>query len=147
MKEITSAYQDLEKRMAVFVGLGAVIFVSLFNLALGADLIAFLVRGLVALLVFSVVGYWYGSYLGNLVTKEETVPLPAGDVQVTSTEVRPVDLSGALNDPGISMDPDPLASAEHAAPEPAQGQRFDRVLDEDATPDLAAELAAGPGKG
>ncbi len=141
MKEITSAYQDLEKRMAVFAGLGAVVFVSLFNLALGADLTSFLVRGLVALLLFSLVGYWYGRFLTRLIVKEETLPLPEGDVQVTTTEARPVDLGGSAS----PAEPFPTLPATEPEP-PAQGRRFDRVLDEEAAPDLAAELTAGPGK-
>lgn len=144
MKEITSAYQDLEKRMAVFIGLGAVVFVSLFNLAMGADLTSFLVRGLLALLVFSLAGYWYGHFMAGLITKDEALPLEAdGDVQVTSTEARQVDLGGQAS---------PLESILQPAPAkvdslPAQGQRFDRMLDDEAMPDLAAELTAGPGKG
>jgi hypothetical protein len=145
VKEITSAYQDLEKRMAVFAGLGAVVFVSLFNLAFGADLVTFLVRGLIALLVFSLVGYWYGRYMTGLVVKEESLPLPPeSGVQVTSTEARPVDLSEASSavDPILQQPATPAAEPEP----PAQGQHFDRVLDEEAAPDLAAELTAGPGK-
>jgi hypothetical protein len=144
VKEITSAYQDLEKRMAVFIGLGAVVFVSLFNLAMGADLTSFLVRGLLALLVFSMAGYWYGHFMAGLVTKEEALPLEAsGDVQVTSTEARQVDLGGTASPLEAVLQP-PAAEAEAS---PAQGQRFDRMLDDEAIPDLAAELTAGPGKG
>jgi hypothetical protein len=145
VKEITSAYQDLEKRMAVFIGLGALVFVSLFNLALGADLTSFLVRGLAALLVFSLAGYWYGGFMAGLVNKEEALPLePGGGVQVTSTEARPVDLGGEASPVEAILQPPAPAEPE---PAPAQGQRFDRVLDDEAVPDLAAELNAGPGKG
>jgi hypothetical protein len=141
VKEITSAYQDLEKRMAVFIGLGAVVFVSLFNLAMGADLTSFLVRGLLALLVFSLAGYWYGHFMAGLISREEALPLEAaGDVHVTSTEARPVEL-GEQASPVEAIIPQPATVTD-----PAAGQRFDRMLDDEAIPDLAAELTAGPGK-
>lgn len=70
MKEITSAYDDIEKRMAIFLGLGAMIFSSLYLFTQGADIYTYLVRGVLALILFSVVGWAYGHWLKNVIRKQ-----------------------------------------------------------------------------
>jgi hypothetical protein len=72
LKELTSAYDDVEKRMAIFLGLGALIFCSLYLYIQGADLDSYLIRGVLALTVFTVAGWGYGHWLRKLIRKQET---------------------------------------------------------------------------
>ena len=66
MKEVTSSYDDVEKRMAIFMGLGALVFSSLYLMTRGADMWTYLVRGVLALTVFTVAGWAYGRWVREL---------------------------------------------------------------------------------
>jgi hypothetical protein len=77
MKELTSSYDDLEKRLAVFAGLAALVFCSLYLFTQGADLWTYLVRGVLALALFSAGGWAYGHWLRSTMEgfeKEEELP-------------------------------------------------------------------------
>lgn len=69
MQELTSSYDDLEKRMAIYLGLGAMIFTSLYLFTQGADIWTYLIRGVLALTVFTVAGWAYGYWLRELFRK------------------------------------------------------------------------------
>jgi hypothetical protein len=70
LKEITSSYDDIEKRMAIFLGLGAMVFSSLYLCTQGADLYTYLVRGVLAMVLFTVVGWAYGHWLKSVIRKQ-----------------------------------------------------------------------------
>jgi hypothetical protein len=77
MREITSSYDDLERRMAVYLGLGALLFTSFYLFTRGADLWTYLIRGVLALALFSTAGWAYGHWLRGLYEKnssEEELP-------------------------------------------------------------------------
>ncbi len=91
MKEITSSYEGVEKRFGIALGLAALVFSSLACLVSGAGLESFLVRGLLALGLFSILGWWYGGFLRRLFEKGAGAE-PAADpnVTVTSHDVQPI---------------------------------------------------------
>jgi hypothetical protein len=77
MQEITSSYDDLEKRMAIYLGLGALLLTSLYLFTQGADLWTYLIRGVLALTCTTVVGWFYGHWLRELFrqhSEEEELP-------------------------------------------------------------------------
>ena len=91
MKEQTSQYDDLEKRMAVYLGLGALLFTSLYHIAVGADLLTFLVRGAAALILVSILGWSYFHWLSRLIkTHSEEEQLP-DNVERQSRDAKPVE--------------------------------------------------------
>lgn len=63
MKEMTSNHDDIEKRLAIFAGLGGLLCSTLVGLIQGYPLEAFLLQGVVVLTVFSLVAYVFGSWL------------------------------------------------------------------------------------
>lgn len=63
MKEMVSFHDDAEKRLGIFVGLGAFIVSSLFGLFQGMTPEGFLLRGVVVLILFSLAGWFYGVWL------------------------------------------------------------------------------------
>jgi len=77
MQELTSSYDDIEKRMAIYLGLGALLFTSLYLFTQGAGMWDYLIRGVLALALFSVAGWAYGHWLRGLFRKnaaEEELP-------------------------------------------------------------------------
>jgi hypothetical protein len=63
MKEMTSFYDDTEKRMGVFFGLGAFLLSSLFAFFQGLTPEMILLRGVAVLIVFSLLGWGFGAWL------------------------------------------------------------------------------------
>lgn len=63
MKEMTSNHDDIEKRLAIFAGLGGLLCSTLVGLIQGYPLEAFLLQGVVVLTLFSLVAYVFGSWL------------------------------------------------------------------------------------
>lgn len=79
MKELTSNHDDMDKRLAIFFGLGAFLMSSLVGLLRGYTLEGFLLQGVVVLLLASLLGYGYGLWLRQAL--ENTRPaeeLPEG---------------------------------------------------------------------
>jgi hypothetical protein len=72
MKEMVSFHDDAEKRLGIFFGLGAFLLSSLFSLFQGMPPEAFLLRGVVVLILFSLMGWIFGLWLKN--TLEATKP-------------------------------------------------------------------------
>ena len=63
--------------MAVYLGLGALLFTSLYLFTRGADLWTYLIRGVLALAIFSTAGWGYGHWLRGLYERnvaEEELP-------------------------------------------------------------------------
>jgi hypothetical protein len=90
VKELTSAYEDIEKRMGIYTGLGAFLFSSLICLLTNAELESYLVRGVLALLVFGLAGWWYGSLLRRLLTPPEEASPKGEDTTITMHDVKPL---------------------------------------------------------
>ena len=72
MKEMVSFHDDAEKRLGIFLGIGAFILSSLFALFQGLSPEGFLLRGVVVLILFSLMGWGYGVWLKK--TLEATRP-------------------------------------------------------------------------
>lgn len=72
MKEMVSFHDDAEKRLGIFFGLGAFLISSLFALFQGLSPEGFLLRGVVVLILFSLLGWIYGVWLKK--TLEATKP-------------------------------------------------------------------------
>jgi hypothetical protein len=151
VQEITSAYDDLDKRLALYVGLGSLILVSLFNVVLDAPLQSFLLRGLLALVGFSLAGYWYGSFLKSIMKREYAEMPVAEGVERTLVNARGVEGIDAAATAAANQQV-PLAEAPAAA---ATGSGIDLTLPEQEpmNPGLAyaardasfaAEMAQGP---
>lgn len=101
MKEITSAYDDVEKRLAIFLGLGAMIFSSLYLFTQGADLYTYLVRGVLALVIFTAVGWAFGHWLKGVLDKQreddQQASIRATDTNLNQDSVLAGDVEGAAN--------------------------------------------------
>lgn len=79
MKELTSRHDDMEKRLAIFFGLGAFLVSSLVGLIRGYTLEGFLLQGVVVLTLGILGAYAFGAWLRRAL--ESTRPaeeLPAG---------------------------------------------------------------------
>jgi hypothetical protein len=77
MKELTSNHDDMDKRLAIFFGLGAFLMSSLVGLLRGYTLEGFLLQGIVVLVLASLLGYGYGLWLRQALlssTPDEVLP-------------------------------------------------------------------------
>lgn len=63
MKELTSNHDDMDKRLAIFFGLGAFLMSALVGLIRGYTLEGFLMQGVVVLILAILAGYAYGYWL------------------------------------------------------------------------------------
>jgi hypothetical protein len=143
MKEVSSHYEDTEKRLAVFIGLGAFLLSSLAGLFQGLSPEHLLLRGVILLFAFAILGWAYGSWLKHTLAAtapEEELPanverrrhnaesLDEGSLMTmpgreTEVEEQPGDHHGAINFTLPEFDPAQLAGApvveEAAAAAPA----------------------------
>lgn len=87
MKELTSSFDDVEKRFAIFLGLGAFLLNALVCLISNASLETYLIQGGVLAILFGVVGYFFSHWLGGMV-KQHT---PQETANNESVEFRRVD--------------------------------------------------------
>lgn len=76
MKELTSNHDDMDKRLAIFFGLGAFLMSSLVGLLRGYTLEGFLLQGVVVLVLASLLGYGYGIWVRQALASTE----PAEDL-------------------------------------------------------------------
>jgi hypothetical protein len=78
MKEMTSTHDDIDKRLAIFFGLGCFLLSALVGLIRGYTLEGFMVQGVVALTVGSLAAYafavWLRSALRSIEPAEPGVP-------------------------------------------------------------------------
>jgi hypothetical protein len=77
MKEMVSFHDDTEKRVGLFIGLGAFLLSSVFALVQGLDPVLFLLRGLLVLIIFSLLGWGFGAWLKHVIganKEEEEMP-------------------------------------------------------------------------
>jgi hypothetical protein len=77
MKELTSNHDDMDKRLAIFFGLGAFLMSSLVGLLRGYTLEGFLLQGVVVLVLASLLGYGYGIWVRQALletTPEDALP-------------------------------------------------------------------------
>lgn len=63
MKELISNHDDMDKRLAIFFGLGALLMSTMVGLIRGYTLEGFLMQGIVVLVVAILAGYGYGLWL------------------------------------------------------------------------------------
>jgi membrane protein implicated in regulation of membrane protease activity len=63
MKELTSNHDDMDKRLAIFFGLGAFLMSALVGLIRGYTLEGFLLQGVVVLVLAILAGYAFGYWL------------------------------------------------------------------------------------
>jgi hypothetical protein len=77
MKELNSFHDDIEKRMGIFFGLGAFLLSSVFAMFQGLEPEGYLLRGVVVLILASLLGWGYGVWLKNTIkatTPDEEMP-------------------------------------------------------------------------
>lgn len=103
MKEMISTHDDLDKRLAIFFGLGAFIMSALVGIVRNYTLEGFLLQGVVVLTIASLSGYAFGVWLRAVlrsVNPEEKLP---SNVERRSTN--PATLSeGTVMVPGPDSD-------------------------------------------
>lgn len=83
MREVQGSFDDMEKRLAIFLGLGAFLLTSLGCLIMGADFETLLLRGVLAFTVFSLAGWWYASTFYALVKAKMPSAQAVSDPSVT----------------------------------------------------------------
>jgi hypothetical protein len=132
VRELTSAYEDLEKRLGIFTGLGAFLFSSLVCQLTGAELETYVIRGVLAMLVFGLGGWWYGNLLRRLVAAAEEKAAMNPDTTITSHDVKSI--------PGLDL---PLAQ-ESAGAEESGMQAVDYSFPEFPTSEAAPSEATQP---
>jgi membrane protein implicated in regulation of membrane protease activity len=110
MKEMTSNHDDLEKRLAIFAGLGGLLFSTLVGLIQGYTLEAFLLQGVVVLVLFTLVAYAFGTWLRDALKKSEPAEELADNVERRRTnaedlEMGSVVMPGEMHEAVIAEDP------------------------------------------
>jgi hypothetical protein len=130
MKEMTSSYDDIEKRMAIFIGLGALVFCSLYLLIHGADLWTFLIRGVLSLATATIIGWAYGHWVRGIFRQHSGDAAVPENVERQSRDAQAVE--GRVI--GHSEMPDAVIPAESAA---AAAENF-------MMPDFDAPMLAPP---
>lgn len=139
MKELTSNHDDIDKRLAIFFGLGAFLLSSLVGLLRGYTLEGFLLQGVVVLTLAVVAGYVFGVWLrGALNATKAEEELPEG----TERMVRNADTleEGSLVVPGQGE----TVVAEEGEPQ-AKPFAFEELSASDLPPMLApVEAPAAP---
>ena len=119
MQELTSSFDDVDKRLAIFVGLGAFLLSSLLCFIQGASFETYLIQGSVVALVFMLVGYAYGHWLRGLVeehTPTETVDEESVEFRTVDAEHAEEEVVGASDVPETVIEEDgQVVPAENAA--------------------------------
>lgn len=79
MKEMTSNHDDMDKRLAIFFGLGAFLMSAMVGLIRGYTLEGFLMQGVVVLVIAILAGYGFGYWLRQaLASTAPAEELPQG---------------------------------------------------------------------
>ena len=139
MKELTSSFDDLEKRMAIFAGLGAFLFTAFFLSLEGVDLITLLIRCSLALAAFTAAGWAWGHYTMRLLRKH------ADDEELPDNVVRESRDTAAVQ--GQVVNPSELAEAVIPAEEAGSRAQAFEMPDLSASPAPAAAMAGNDGQG
>ena len=101
MKEMVSFHDDAEKRLGIFFGLGAFLLSSVFALFQGLPPEALLLRGVVVLILCSLMGWVYGVWLKNtLIATKPQEEMPA-NMERRSRNAENLD-EGTVIMPGLS---------------------------------------------
>lgn len=98
MKEQTSSFDDVEKRLAVFAGLGAFLLNSLVCLWQGSELETYLIRGTLVLTLVTLAAWIYGGWLRKAVLRfSENEDTGGAEIRVTDAPQleKLVDMPGA----------------------------------------------------
>jgi hypothetical protein len=136
MKELTSNHDDLDKRLAIFFGLGAFIMSALVGLERGYSLEGFLLQGVVALIFATLAGWAFGYWLrGVLKTQEVKESVPE------NVEVR-VAKSESLAEGGVVTAPVAETVIEGEAKPAISGQVVNFTLPELSPLDFSSEEAS-----
>ncbi len=100
MREMVSFHDDAEKRMGIFFGLGAFLLSSVFALFQGLSPEGFLLRGVVVLILFSLLGWIYGLWLKQTIEKTKPQEDLPSNVERRSRNAESLD-EGTLVIPGM----------------------------------------------
>lgn len=141
MKELTSNHDDLDKRLAIFFGLGAFIMSALVGLIRGYTLEGFLLQGIVVLIVATLGGWLFGVWLrAALLASKPKEELPSNVERRSSSPA-------SLDESSVVVPPLPEAVISEESHEPLTGSIVNYTLPELNPADLAAlnaVAAAGP---
>ncbi len=119
MKELTSNFDDIEKRLAVFMGLGAFLLNSLVCLWQGADLETYLVRGILVIALVTLASWFYGTWMRRVFLSF------SGDAEPSDAEIRGADAQ--KNDRLVDM---PMGTSTVLPAESVSGRSIDFTLPE-----------------
>src|SRR5665213_2887753 len=132
MKELTSSHNDLDKRLAIFFGLGALVMSALVGLIRGYTLEGFLLQGVVVLTLATLAGWLFGLWVqaawAASAPKEE---LPSNVERRSSRPENLAEGSVVLPSPGAES---VISEELH---EPLPGAAMNYVLPEFSPADLA----------
>lgn len=111
MKEMTSNHDDIDKRLAIFFGLGAFLMSALVGLIRGYTLEGFLMQGVVVLVLAILAGYAFGWWLrGALTATTPNEELPEGTERHTrnaeTLEQGSLVIPGQTAETVVAEDPD-----------------------------------------
>jgi membrane protein implicated in regulation of membrane protease activity len=112
MQEMTSNHDDIEKRLAIFAGLGGFLCSTLVGLIQGYTLEAFLLQGVVVLTLCSLVAYIFGAWLRaalKATAPQEQTPenMERRQTNAEDLEMGTVVMPNQMNEAVISEDTDP----------------------------------------
>jgi hypothetical protein len=112
MKEMTSYHDDIDKRLAIFFGLGCFLLSALVGLLRGYTLEGFMIQGVLALAVGSLAAYafavWLRAALRSVQPEEPTTP---ANVERRSNNAEDLDIghvvtASQLSEAVIAEDPE-----------------------------------------
>jgi len=137
MKEMISTHDDLDKRLAIFFGLGALILSALVGLVRNYTLEGILLQGVVVLVIAILAGYFFGIWLRSaLASVEPTEELPS-NMERRRTNAASLD-QGTVIVPDASQE----AVISEEAPDSVKGSVFNYTLPELNPADLPAPMSA-----
>jgi hypothetical protein len=96
MKEMTSNHDDIEKRLAIFAGLGGFLCSTLVGLIQGYTLEAFLLQGVVVLGLCSLVAYLFGAWLRAALKATEPQEEGPDNVERRQTNAEDLDMGSVV---------------------------------------------------
>ena len=152
MKEMTSYHDDLDKRLAIFFGLGCFLLSALVGLLRGYTLEGFLIQGVVALAVGSLAAFGFAVWLRRALKSVE--PEEAGspsNVERRTNNAEDLDIghvvtASQLEEAVIAEDPDSPSgkTVNFTLPELTPGDMASSMLEPPAQPVTAGDAELPP---
>ena len=138
MKEMTSNHDDIDKRLAIFAGLGGFLCSTLVGLVQGYTLEAFLLQGVVVLTLCSLVAYLFGAWLRAALKATEPKEETPDNMERRQTNAEDLDM-------GSVVMPSQMTEAVIAEdPESPSGHVVNYTLPELSPMEPALATASGP---